>query len=356
MTFGKQILYTATAAILGVYFLTAGLVKAKPFLAPLLTAVILALLVLPIARKLESWKIPRMASSLINTLLLFLVSVGFVALISIQIQSFVADWDKAKQKIMPEIEKLEAYVYEKTPLGPEDIEKQQSEATGNMGKQALSFINGVYSFSGDYLLTFIYIFFLLNYRRKFRQFFVKLFKKENKKDVDEVLTQATKITQGYLYGKFILMIFLAVIYALGMAAFGVSNFIIISVLAALLSIIPYIGNIIGFLIAIGLGYIADGDTTALIGIVITFSVAQFIESYLFEPYVVGDNVNLDPFITILAVVAGNMIWGVIGMILSIPVLGIINVIFMHVKPLKPYSFLLGNSDVKQKSKNIGKDK
>ena len=135
-----------------------------------------------------------------------------------------------------------------------------------------------------------------------------------------------------------------------LADFCVSNFIIISLLAALLSIIPYIGNIIAFLIAIGLGYVADGDTTALIGIVITFTVAQFIESYLFEPYVVGDNVNLDPFVTILAVVAGSMVWGVIGMILSIPVLGIINVIFMHVGPLKPYSFLLGNNEGKKKKK------
>lgn len=356
MTSGKRILYTGTVFIVGIYFLTAGLIKAKPLLAPLLTAVILALLMLPVARKLESWKINRMLSSLINTILLFLVSVGFVALISIQIQSFVADWDKARQKIMPQIEKLEDYIYEKTPISPEDIAKQQNEATGNMGKQAISFINGMYSFSGDYLLTFIYVFFLLNYRKKFRQFFVKLFKKQNKDDVDDVLSQAVKITQGYLYGKFILMIFLTILYALGMAAFGVSNFIIISVLAALLSIIPYIGNIIGFLIAIGLGYVADGDTTALIGIMVTFSVAQFVESYLFEPYVVGDNVNLDPFITIIAVVVGNMLWGIIGMILSIPVLGIINVIFMHVKPLKPYSFLLGNGDDKRKSKIIKQHK
>ncbi len=355
MTFGKRILFTGTLFIVGIYFLIAGLVWAKPFFAPLFTAVILALLMLPVARKLESWKINRIFSSLINTFLLFLVSVGFVALISIQIQSFMADWDKAKQKIMPQIEKVEEYIYEKTPISKDDITKQHNEAAGNMGKQAMNFINGLYSFAGDYLLTFIYVFFLLNYRHKFRMFFIKLFKSENKQHVNEVFGQAAKITQGYLYGKFLLMIFLAVLYALGMAAFGVSNFIIISILAALLSIIPYIGNIIGFVIALGLGYVADGDTTALIGIVITFSIAQFVESYLFEPYVVGDNVNLDPLVTILAVVAGNMVWGVIGMILSIPLLGIINVIFMHVKPLKPYSYLLSNSEGKEKNK-INRDK
>lgn len=180
MTFGKRILFTGTAFIVGFYFLIAGLVKVKPFLAPLLTAVILALLMLPVARKLESWKVNRIVSSLINTFLLFLVSVGFVALISIQIQSFVSDWDKAKQKIVPQIENFEKYIYEKTPLSKEDIKKQQSEATGGMGKQVMSFINGLYSFTGDYLLTFIYVFFLLNYRHKFREFFVKLFSRENK--------------------------------------------------------------------------------------------------------------------------------------------------------------------------------
>lgn len=343
MTQGKKILFAASAFIIGAYFLFAGLVKAKPFLASLITAIILAMLMLPIARKLESWGVKRIISSLLNTFFLFALSVGFMALISVQVQQFVSDWDKAEQKIMPQIEKLENYVYNKTPIDKQDLEKQQESASGSMGKQVMGFASGLYTFAGDYLLTLIYIFFLLNYRTKFRKFIVKLFDDDRKEEVNQALSQSAKITQGYLYGKFLLMIFLAILYSVGMGIAGVNNFIIISLLAALLSIIPYIGNIIGFFIAIGLGYVAEGDSSALWGIIITFTIVQFIESYIFEPYVVGDNVNLDPLMTILVVVMGSLTWGVMGMILSVPVLGIINVVFSHVQPLKPYSYLLSNN-------------
>ena len=101
MTRGKKILFTTVAVVILAYFLIAGLVYAKTFLAPLIIAVILALLMLPVARKLESWGINSVWGSLINVFLLMLLSVGFMALVGLQIQTFISDWSKAKHKIMP---------------------------------------------------------------------------------------------------------------------------------------------------------------------------------------------------------------------------------------------------------------
>jgi predicted PurR-regulated permease PerM len=347
MVQGKGILFYGSLFVIGIYVLFVSLTKVKPFLAPLAVAIVLAMLMLPIASKMERWGMKRLLSSLLCTFFLFLLSLGFTALIGWQIHSFVQDWDKAKQKIMPQIERLEQYVYNETPISKKDVKKQKEASTGDMGKQAMSLANGLYSFSGDYLLTIIYVFFLLNYRRKFRMFFENLFPADKKDEVDKVLYESVKITAGYLYGKFLLMLFLAVLYAIGMGISGVSNFIVISLLAALLTIIPYIGNIIGFAIALGLGYVAEGDTNALIGIIATFTIVQFVETYFFEPYVVGDKVNLDPLMTILSVVAGSLLWGVTGMILSVPVLGIVNVVFGHVKALQPYHYLLSNESSKK---------
>lgn len=349
MTKGNKILFTAGAAIILVYFLTAGLLYSKTFLAPLVTAIILSLLMLPVARKLEAWGVKRVWSSLINVFLLLLLSLGFMWLIGLQIQSFISDWNKAKQKIMPKIEQLQNQVFKETPLDKGDLEKQMSQSKSGVGKKALSFVSGLYSFSGDFFITLIYVFFLLNYRRKYRRFIIRLFPKEKNDEVNNVVFKAAELTKSYLYGKFLLMILLAILYAIGMGVTGVNNFIIISLLAALLSIIPYIGNIIAFVIALGLGYITSGDNTALIGIIATFVIAQFVESYLFEPYIVGDRVNIDPFMTILAVILGNILWGVIGMIIAIPILAMVNVIFSHVAPLKPYSYLLSNNAEKNNS-------
>jgi predicted PurR-regulated permease PerM len=126
---------------------------------------------------------------------------------------------------------------------------------------------------------------------------------------------------------------------------GVENFILVAVIASLLTIIPWIGNIIGFAMAMVFGYLTSGDINVLWGIVITFTVSQFLESYVLQPYIVGDKVGLHPFFVILFVILGGAVWGLAGMVLAIPVMAMATVIFQNVEPLKPYGFLFSkNSD------------
>lgn len=348
---GKDILFTSVAVILGTYFLFLGLSKATGFLAPLTTAAILSLLMLPLARKMEKGVLNRPVASLLNTFIIFLVSLGFLAVISFQIKSFVDDWDNIKETMTPKVEQLKGFIFEHTPLSEEDLPESKGSGVfsgftsgSNSGQKAASFLNSTLGFFGDYLLTFIYIFFLLNYRQRFKNFLLMLFPTEKKAEVKEVITKSAKVTQQYLVGKLLLIGLLAILYAIGLGITGVNNFILISIIASFLSLIPYIGNIVGFGLAMVFGYLTSGETGMLIGIVLTFSVAQFVESYILEPYVVGDKVELHPFFVILAVILGGMVWGVMGMILSIPILGILNVLFKHINPLKPYGYLLGNED------------
>lgn len=350
LTKGKSILVFTTVFILGTYFLIAGLFHAKAFLTPLLTASVLALLVLPLSKLMEK-RISRGGASFINTLLLLLISIGFMSLFSIQIKNFVDQWPEIKETMEPKIEQVTEYLFEHTPLEKEDLERSEEEkgipfigSGSDAGRQAVTFLNTVMDFLGKYLLTFIYIFFLLNYRSRFKQFLLRLFSKDKKEEILEVLNNSAKIAQQYLVGKLILIGVLAVLYSIGLGISGVTNFILVSALAAVFTLIPYVGNMVGFAMAMALGYLTSGETSVLIGVTITFSAAQLIENYLLEPYIIGDKVDLHPFFVILVVIAGSMIWGVIGMILAIPVLGIINVVFQHIKVLHPYAFLLSKKD------------
>ncbi|MFW6310378.1 MAG: AI-2E family transporter, partial [Prolixibacteraceae bacterium] len=83
----------------------------------------------------------------------------------------------------------------------------------------------------------------------------------------------------------------------------------------------------------------------LIGIVVVFSLAQFFESYVLEPFVVGGKVDLNPVIVIVGVVLGGIVWGLMGMLLSIPILGILQVIFNNTKSLRPLGYVLDERDV-----------
>ncbi|HET8854608.1 MAG TPA: AI-2E family transporter, partial [Salinimicrobium sp.] len=186
MTKGKTILSYSVYIVIGTYFLFLGLDLAKAFLAPLVTAVILSLLMLPLANRMER-KISRISSSLLNTFLLFLVSLGFLALISMQVKNFISDWSQIRQTLQPKIEQMKDFVYEHIPLEQEDL---KSESTfllfgiqGNSAERASGFLKAVLGFLADYLLTFIYIFFLLNYRHRFREFLLRLFSKRRQGEV-----------------------------------------------------------------------------------------------------------------------------------------------------------------------------
>ena len=348
---GKEIVKYGALIILATYFLILGLFEARSFLIPLATAVILALLMLPLSRKMESSFMNRISSSLLNTFILFLVSVGFAALISMQVKTVIDDWDEIKSTMEPKIEQFQDFLFEHTPLEEEDLNQSNEginlpmmDEGSNPGQQAASFFNSAVKFFGDFLLTFIYIFFLLNYRTRFKDFLLMLFPDPRKNTVKKVIHETARVTQKYLVGKLFLIGLLAVLYAIGLGISGVDNFIFISLIAATLSLVPYIGNIVGFGLAMIFGYLTSGDTGILLGIIITFSIAQFVESYILEPYVVGDQVDLHPFFIILSVIIGGMIWGIMGMVLSIPILAILHVVFLHISPLKPFGFLLGQED------------
>ncbi len=347
MSLGKKYLFTATAFVLGIYFLILGLMEASVFLAPLATAVILALLMIPVAKKMEVWKINKTVAALLSTVFLILIFSGFIALISFQIKGFVDDWDKIQETLAPKIEQIEDYVIENTSVKKEELEKYKEDnsmtsliISKESGSQALVFASSLVGFIGTFLLVMIYVFFLIRYRSRFNKFILKLFSKEKQAKVKEVISKTSNVAQEYLRGKLILISLLSVCYSIGLGISGVNNFILVSIIAAFLTLIPFLGNLIGLIIAIAFGYVVEGEIGILVGIIITFTVAQFIESYVLEPYIVGDKVDLHPFFVILAIILGNLLWGIIGMALAVPILGILNVLFNNIKQLEPLGYLL----------------
>lgn len=248
----------------------------------------------------------------------------------------------------PEIEEFKTFIFEHTPLDEEDLEEYSASGSIpllqehlNPGARATSLLQSVFRFLGTYLLTFIYIFFILNYRNHFRQFLLKLFPEERKPQIQKVIRDSADVVQQYLLGRLILMGILAVFYTIGLGISGVDSFILVALIAAILTIIPWIGNVIGFAMAMVFGYLTSGDLNVLWGILVTFTVSQFVESYILQPYIVGDKVGLHPFFVIIFVMLGGAIWGLIGMVLAIPVMAILTVVFRNFRMLEPFGFLFG---------------
>jgi predicted PurR-regulated permease PerM len=182
------------------------------------------------------------------------------------------------------------------------------------------------------------------YRDKFRKAILYFIPEQQRETGATILANFGKVSQQYLFGRFILILFLALFYGVGLSIVNIKYAFLISIIAAILSLIPYIGNIIGVIIALFMSLLTNGSMGAIIGVLIVFSIAQFIESYVLEPYVVGHQVELNPVVTIRGVVIGGMIWGIAGMIIAIPLMGIFKVIFDNVEFLNPLGYLLDEKD------------
>ncbi|WP_290478204.1 MULTISPECIES: AI-2E family transporter [unclassified Leeuwenhoekiella] len=342
----KNVLKVTLFLIAG-YFLVSGLVSAQNFFAPLVTGLILALVVLPFVQLLERKKWPKTLSAITGTLVVLLASVAILFLFSLQVKKFVADWPSIQEEMKPKLEQVKAYITANTPLTKKDLSISDKSAAFMPSRERASSILGSFTgFVGNYLLCLIYIYFLLRYRSKFRQFLLRVFSDEKRDQVEPILQESSSVAPQYLIGKLMLMGILAILYSIGLGISGVDNYILVSLLAATFTLIPYIGNLIGICLAVALGYLTSGDIMTLVGILITFSVAQFIENYVLEPFIVGDRVDLHPFVVILVVVMGNMIWGVIGMVLAIPVTAILAVVLLNIPKLKPYGVLISKQEFK----------
>lgn len=342
----EQVLFFSVILILVVFLLLTGLTEAKSFLGPFFTAVVLSMLVLPLARKLEGKFLNRSITSILCTTMLFLFSTAFLALVSFQLKRIITDWETIKEKMKPEIDQFITYISEHVPLEKNTILRNQpdnllppqffSEPFG----QTLSYLGTTLGLFGTLILVFVYVFFLLNYRSHFKKFILKLVPAERKMKAARVFEKSADVVQEYLIGRLILMGLLAVMYSIGLGLSGVQNFIVISIIAALLTIIPWIGNILGMALAMIFGYLTTADVGVLIGIIITFSISQFFESYVLQPYIVGDKVGVHPLMVILSVILGGMMWGMIGMVLAIPMVAIITIVFLNISPLNAIGFLL----------------
>lgn len=344
--------YLIIGLIIGFYVLFKGLIEAQFLLAPMVIAGVLSLVLYPICGKMEKWGMSRSPASLLSTTFLFIISLGVVAIVSFQVQSFIQEWPSIEENMSPKLKQIEDFAIENTPVTQQDVEdfhnrdlSDFSEMISEPGQKAMGVLFSTGSFLTNYVLMLIYVYFILRYRQRFLDFIIRAMPDQQREEVKNTSLEVTNVVSKYLGGKLILMGSLALAYGIGLGISGVESFILVSIIAALLTLVPFIGNIVGFSLALGFGFLVSGDFGVLIGVVITFSVAQFLETYVLQPYVIGGRVNLHPFFVIIMVIVGNAIWGIPGMILAVPITAIMTTVLLHIPYLKIIGLLFQNDPI-----------
>lgn len=185
---------------------------------------------------------------------------------------------------------------------------------------------------------------MLLFREKFEKgtlhFVPEKHRDKGRKAISEILQDA----QQYLFGHVILISLLTGFYTIGFSIAGMGGVFTTALLAAVLTLVPYVGTMVGNVLAFGIAFVTTGSMSAVWIVLTTVVIGQFIESYFLEPYVVGKRMNVNPLFTILSVTIGAAMWGIIGMIVFLPLFSFIKVIADKVEVVKPIGYFIGKED------------
>lgn len=327
--------------LLILFLVIAGLYYAKVFLMPLAVGGILATLFLPFCRWMERKKVPKGLAVFISMLVLLLSITGIGLLLGWQISELANDFSSITQKTIESGTRIQEFIFSQFGISAEKqsalLKMEYPSITGTMQKVAGSLAYIVTNF----ILVLAYFFLLLYYRNHIRNFFLRLSPVNQQKETDQVLFNVTHVSQQYLLGLAKMIVCLWIMYGIGFTLLGVKNALFFAILCGLLEIIPFIGNITGTSITI-LGAAAQGASFPVLGgIAGVYIVVQLIQEWLLSPIIVGPQVKINPFSTIIALILGNLIWGVAGIFIAIPIIAMFKIVCDHIDPLKPFGFLIG---------------
>jgi len=325
--------------------LLCGLYLGQAFLAPIVLAILFAIVIMPISNWLEKFKMHRLLSSLIALLLLLIVAltVGY----------YCFDQLKDLTKNMPN---LEASLIEKlnqmTGQLPSAIRPENITGFRDFKTFIPEDITWLREFFGNFLtatgevltilfLLPIYIFFILFYRRRVFDF-IEAIDKSSNIELAAITSESQGVVQNYLSGMGLVILIIAVMASLGLWIMDIPYALLLGIISAILTIIPYIGTFIGALIPILLALVLKDSLWYAVGVAIMFAAIQLLENNVITPIVVGRSVNINPLAAIIILIFAGQIWGFIGLIIAIPLAGMLEIVLEHVPEARHWARLIRN--------------
>lgn len=343
--------------LIGLTLLVYIIILGKDILSPLVFGFLFAILLLPIANFFENkLQLPRSMASIFSIFLLLGLIAGVLYLVGSQISNLADDWPMLKSQVQQSVKELSSYIHhafhitQRKQMGyVEDTEKKIIASGTDVIGQTFGAISSVLVF---YVFSLIFCFFTLLYRHLLLKFLVWVFHEGHTHIVHDIVENVQRILRQYILGLLLEMIVVATIACTAFFFIGVKYAVLLGILIGLFNLIPYLGIfsalLLSCLITFATGSIKDTSLVAICVLGI-----HLVDSNFLLPTIVGSKVKLNAFVTFLGLLLGEMIWGLSGMFLSIPIMAILKIIFDRVDDLKPWGYLLGTGkEIKIKKQPI----
>jgi predicted PurR-regulated permease PerM len=317
------------------------------FLIPFTLAIFLAALMKPVSDFFEKIYDSRIISSLLSTFLVFLFTGAILYFLVSQATKLVIDLPEVRDNMQDFLATLQNYIANYVPLTPEEqvifIQERSDIILGQVQQSLAIFAGNIFTTFMHFLIIIVYIFLLLHSRNKIQNFFLMYVPRKKEEKTKEILKKTSRVAQQYLWGRIKVMFILGVMYIITFLIFDIPYAFLLTIFGTIITVIPYIGPLLSGVAPVFFVIIFGRDSGEVLIFAAVILVIQLLESYILEPLIMGSEVQLSPLAVVIAIVLGNIFWGITGMILFVPIFAIIKIIADQADSLKPIGYLIGYS-------------
>jgi len=314
---------------------------------PILLSLLFAIILRPVVTFLiKRLRFPHFIAVVFAIVLFVLIFLGIFYFISLQVSDMANDWGKIKNNFYYHIEHFQQLIRDNFHLS----KREQNEIIINATKSSMdsgkeivgSTLNSFTDIVLNLTLIPIYTFLFLLYQNLFVTFLIKLYKPEHHKKLREILFEIKVAVQSYVVGLLFEMVAVSVLTTIGLYIIGVEYFILLGIITGILNLVPYIGILFAGALSIVVSLSGSTDLSIIVGVIVVNIIVQLIDNNILVPMFVNSKVQINALVSIVGIIIGNVLGGITGMFLAIPIIAIIKVIFDRIESLEPWGYLMGD--------------
>ncbi|WP_145380040.1 AI-2E family transporter [Staphylococcus cohnii] len=319
----------------------------KPFIivfntivAPIIVSIILYYLFNPLVNLMERYNISR----LWGVIILFLVIIGVIALainllipvIGAQFKSFGNNFPYYVDKVNKFIDSVTKYslisnfygqIQDQLDSLAKKLPSMVSDYFNGFGSKVKNFAEALVNVGVVIATTPFVLFFMLKDGHRFKEFSTNLMPPKFRKDFHDLLDKMSLQVGSYIQGQIIVSFCIGILLIIGYSIIGLDYSLILASIAAVTSVVPYIGPTIAISPAIIIALITS--PIMLLKLVVVWTAVQFIEGHFISPNIMGKTLKIHPLTIIFILLSAGNLLGVVGVILGIPAYAILKVLVSH---------------------------
>jgi predicted PurR-regulated permease PerM len=314
---------------------------------PMLYGLFIAIVLYPVCRWLERHFFSRAAAIGTGLLLVILLFGLLVWALLLQVNALLADLPALKLRVQPALQQVQQWLQSAFNISIAAQDNWWKQTTGNWANNSGSIVSGTFSRTASalWMLFVIPVFAaLFLYNRQYFVLFLKKLAGPAQQDKLQLILQQTIHTYfHFIKGMGMVYVIVGLLNSIGLLALGIDHAILFGFLTAVMTIIPYFGIFISASLPVAIAWITKDSIWYPLGVIMVFVVVQYAEANIIFPRVVAAQLNISTWATLVAIVAGGILWGVNGMILFIPFAGMLKMITDHFKEWEAVNILLSRN-------------